>query len=875
MNDATRLATALEERYRIERQLGAGGMATVYLATDLKHDREVALKVLRPELGAVLGAERFLAEIKITARLDHPHILTLIDSGESNGFLWYVLPYVRGESLRERLNRDQQLGMDEALGITKQIAGALQYAHQRGVIHRDIKPENILFHEGEAMLADFGIALAVREAGGNRLTETGLSLGTPQYMSPEQATGDRQVDARSDVYSLAAVLYEMLAGEPPVTGSTVQAVIAKLMTERPTPLRVVRDTVPDGVDAAVTKALAKVPADRFASAEEFVRALGRAPGVRNPRRVQRLVWLLGIGASVLTLVLVALSRRGSATRQPLLERQLTFSGQAASPAVSPDGKTVAYISRYKELLLQRLDGGDPVVLVPHVRWMSPPTLKWTGDGSAILFQMMRDSTIDGSNLKLATTWRVPSGGGPATEVLADISTFDAGPDGTSAVWARRNPQRLEIVGLAPFKIRTTIPVPDSLGAIAEVVWSPDRVWLAIATEGILVVSANGGAFHRLSASGTTLRWARSGNAIYYLDNSSGIKDLMRVEVNRRNGAARGLPERMGSLPSADWFDLGPNGVVIHTQVSQSAQALAMTLSGERNGRVLESHILTQGTGTVTSVSLTDDGSRVAYSRVAGGSSQIEIVPFGGGTAQAFSSPSAKWGYPSWSPDGSRLAFVRGDTANMRAMVAAYPAQGSALPLGSLGAGGFSVGFYGLQRSPWWSANGELVAYNSEDSRRFSVVNANTQVETQLRVPDSLGSWYVGGALSPDGRQMVVSTLRQWNDWGELWLAQLDNGEWQRLKEPLGESSPLRWTSAGWLYLLNHRFVGGDESAYGRVEIWRKRMPDGDGEFLTTLPDGCGYVGQVAISADGRRAVCVFHADRSDLMVATGLIPQEE
>jgi len=216
----TRLATALADRYQIERELGAGGMATVYLAKDLKHEREVALKVLRPELGAVLGADRFLAEIKISARLDHPHILTLIDSGASDGFLWYVLPYVRGESLRHRLTREKQLGIEEALQITRQVASALDYAHRQGVIHRDIKPENILLQEGEAILADFGIALAVKEAGGNRLTETGLSLGTPQYMSPEQATGDRTLDARSDVYSLAAVLYEMLTGEPPVTGAT-------------------------------------------------------------------------------------------------------------------------------------------------------------------------------------------------------------------------------------------------------------------------------------------------------------------------------------------------------------------------------------------------------------------------------------------------------------------------------------------------------------------------------------------------------------------------------------------------------------------------------------------------------------------------------
>ncbi|MEP6507200.1 MAG: serine/threonine-protein kinase, partial [Gemmatimonadales bacterium] len=238
MPDTERLRAALTDRYSIEREIGAGGMATVYLARDVKHDREVALKVLRPDLSAVIGTERFLAEVRITARLDHPHILTLIDSGEADGILFYVLPFVRGESLRAKLDREKQLPVDEALSITKQVASALDYAHGHGVVHRDIKPENILLHEGEAVLADFGIALAVKEAGGNRLTETGLSLGTPQYMSPEQATGDRALDKRSDIYSLGAVFYEMIAGEPPVTGGTAQAMIAKLLTERPVKLRV-------------------------------------------------------------------------------------------------------------------------------------------------------------------------------------------------------------------------------------------------------------------------------------------------------------------------------------------------------------------------------------------------------------------------------------------------------------------------------------------------------------------------------------------------------------------------------------------------------------------------------------------------------------
>ena len=353
MTDTSRLATALGDRYRIERELGAGGMATVYLARDLKHDREVALKVLRPELGLVLGAERFLTEIKITARLDHPHILTLIDSGTAEGLLYYVLPYVRGESLRARIDREHQLGLDEARTILKQVASALDYAHRQGVVHRDIKPENILIQEGEAMLADFGIALAVKEAGGNRLTESGLSLGTPQYMSPEQATGDRQLDGRSDVYSLAAVFYEMVAGEPPVTGATAQAMIAKLLTERPTPLRVVRDTVPVHASEAVTKALAKTPADRFASAGDFVRALDAGFGAGAPARGLSRRAVIGLGVAAVGLVVALglwLRTGGRAARGPAAvlgaKTQLTGSGTVTSPAISPDGKQLAYVVKH-------------------------------------------------------------------------------------------------------------------------------------------------------------------------------------------------------------------------------------------------------------------------------------------------------------------------------------------------------------------------------------------------------------------------------------------------------------------------------------------------------------------------------------------------
>jgi serine/threonine-protein kinase len=343
MSDLGRTLNAvLAERYRIERELGAGGMATVYLAEDVRHHRKVALKVLHPELSAVLGPERFLKEIELTASLQHPHILPLFDSGDAGGQLYYVMPLVDGETLRTRLERERQLPIAEAVRLATEVADALSYAHGRGVIHRDIKPENVLLQGGHALVADFGIALAVQQAGGQRMTQTGLSLGTPQYMSPEQAMGEKAIDARTDIYALGAVTYEMLTGEPPFSGPTVQSIVAKVLTERPMALTAVRDTIPPGVESAVLSALAKLPADRFASAAEFAAALKSDAPVGATRRASpsetgrvggRRTTVLVATLGVTTVVALGVATWALATR--------TSSRSAASPvglfdAVLPD-----------------------------------------------------------------------------------------------------------------------------------------------------------------------------------------------------------------------------------------------------------------------------------------------------------------------------------------------------------------------------------------------------------------------------------------------------------------------------------------------------------------------------------------------------------
>jgi len=463
----TRLNAALEGRYRIERQLGEGGMATVYLTDDLRHDRKVALKVLKPELAAVVGAERFLAEIKTTANLQHPHILPLFDSGEADSFLFYVMPYVEGESLRERLDREHQLPVDEAVQIAKDVAGALQAAHERGVIHRDIKPANILLSKGEPLVSDFGIALAVSAGGTGRLTETGLSLGTPHYMSPEQATGDLSIGAATDVYALGCVLYEMLVGEPPYTGSTPQAILGKIIQAKPISAAETRRSVPANVDAAIRRALEKVPADRFTSARDLGTALtdrafrhggadSMSTQVARPARSN--AWVSALSASTLLLAaaltwsllrpaaplatdrrvlstegwaepgftvygaVTALAPDGSSMIVPLGDGQLGLkmrgpadvtpipgTQRAHDVVYSPDSRSIAY-GLDGNLVVRPLGGGAAVTVAEDAQQVNRLGLAWLEDGT-ILYEAQGEQS-----LRIA---QIPEAGGEPRVVLTE------------------------------------------------------------------------------------------------------------------------------------------------------------------------------------------------------------------------------------------------------------------------------------------------------------------------------------------------------------------------------------------------------------------------------------------------------------------------
>jgi eukaryotic-like serine/threonine-protein kinase len=465
MDALMQLRESLAERYEIKREIGAGGMATVYLAQDLRHDRPVALKLLNPELGAVLGVERFLSEIRVTANLQHPNLLPLFDSGSADGLLFYVMPFVEGESLRRRLDREKQLPVDEAVRVSVAIANALDYAHSHGVIHRDLKPENILLQANQPVIADFGIALAVSNAGGSRITQTGLSLGTPQYMSPEQATGDRVIDGRSDIYSLGALTYEMLTGEPPHTGNTSQAIIARMLTEKPRPMRTTRSSIPEYVEFAVQHALEKLPADRFSTAGQFSDALRGhstagttgvhqfslpAPKTRWASRLKDPL-VMGLAAiAVASLAFAAL--RGQKRADERVTRFIVATTDSTSPgpafpwpgAISPDGYTVVYSSGMTNSLMalrtDELDprpipgsrGGSQVIFSPDGEWIAYEAAgklrKSRLDGSSAMNLVdassnngadwtSRDEIILGSEGRHSGLLRVGANGGQLTEFL--------------------------------------------------------------------------------------------------------------------------------------------------------------------------------------------------------------------------------------------------------------------------------------------------------------------------------------------------------------------------------------------------------------------------------------------------------------------------
>jgi Tol biopolymer transport system component len=667
-----RLKVALRDRYTIERELGVGGMATVYLAQDLKHDRKVALKVMRPELSAILGGERFLREVSIAAKLNHPHILALYDSDQAEEFLYYVMPYVEGESLRNKISREKQLSVDEAISITKQVGAALDYAHEQGVIHRDIKPENVLIYQGEALVADFGIALAVSAAGGTRLTDTGLSLGTPEYMSPEQATGERELDARSDMYSLGAITYEMLAGEPPHTGKTVQAIIAKVVSAEPQPVSRVRHSVPSNVDAAVMCALSKTPADRFASGAKLADALTN-PNFTGAARVQAPVdprargpWrplaiaMTGI-AAVEALLLLFASLRSDA--KPLSRHSIRLAagqelrgGFGRRIAISPDGTRFVYVGPSPT-------GGVQLWLREQDRLQATP-MDGTQGGMRPFFAPDGERLgffVDGPELMVTSV----TGGPPVT--IADSGVINEGgswgPDNYLYVGSTGGGLvRVPATGGAPPEPVTVLSQGETNHVQPKVLPNGKGVLFIVRHGGpsswdVAVADLRTGR-HRVISRGLWVGYAPTGHLVWVgpVAADAGLLaapfDQSELELT---GPAVPLPESVGIGEYGD-VDLAFSQTGSLLYVSGGILSDPSELVWVRRDGTAES--LQPGWGGVfRNVVLSPDGTRLAASSVQGGQLHIWVRMLASGQASRLTFAGSTNMRPEWTPDGQAVTFV--------------------------------------------------------------------------------------------------------------------------------------------------------------------------------------------------------------------------
>jgi serine/threonine-protein kinase len=673
MEHEDRLRTALADRYVIEGEIGSGGMATVYLAQDLKHNRQVAVKVLKPELAAVIGAERFLKEIEVTANLQHPHILPLHDSGEADSFLFYVMPYVEGESLRAKLHREKQLPVDEAVKITAGVASALDYAHRRDVIHRDIKPGNILLQDGQALVADFGIALAVSEAGGNRVTETGLSLGTPEYMSPEQATGDRKLDARSDLYSLGTVLYEMLVGEPPHTASTVQGVVAKLLTDRPRPVRQLRETVPVHVEAALEKALARLPADRFESGTEFAEALagrgfrplGATDAVKvaeGPKGRDRIDWriaamlLAAVGGGVLLGRLVGPSDRVTPAQTGwfTVDAPLGEANYGARLDIARDGSRIVYLGR--------APGGESVLIRRELD--EPQAVPIAGTEGALIG--LPTFSRDGQSLGFSANreFKTVSVQGGAVRTVAPMAANARGVDwgpGELIVFQTGQGEGLSVLSVEGGEARV-LTNPDRDGGEIDHRWPhilPDggsvlfTIWRGTLASAQIAIAPMETGEHRPLISGTSPHYVNAGYLVFATPEGS----LRAVEFDPGRGELRGTPITVldsvvvAGDGAAD-YALSADGTLAFFSSSPRRTPVFVDRSGGTEP-------LSVPPGLYMSPRLSPDGTAFA---VGLSEADVWIYQSGPGTFAPLTFDGGF--YPLWTPDGGSVLFSRDEAADV-------------------------------------------------------------------------------------------------------------------------------------------------------------------------------------------------------------------
>jgi serine/threonine-protein kinase len=817
---SAQLRGPLADRYRIERELGTGGMATVYLAEDLKHHRRVAIKVLKPELAAVIGAERFLSEIRTTATLQHPHVLALFDSGLASvdghqstvdgrpstvDFLYYVMPFVEGESLRDRLTREKQLPIADAVRIATEVASALDYAHRHGVIHRDIKPENILLHDGSALVADFGIALAVSNTAGHRMTETGMSLGTPHYMSPEQAMGERDLDGRTDVYALGCVLYEMLTGEPPFTGPTAQAIVAKVMTATPEPVTTYRKTVSPAVEDAVLTALQKLPADRFASARDLAAALesspsrpavqasrrARHPGENRGERPSRRVgpWLTWASLAVAAgAVAVAAWSRISAP-------------------VPPETRYAVALPRHQDLALV-MQGTH--IAVAH-------------DGSFMVYT--GGDSLDGR------LWIKPRNSLTATSIPGTEGAYDPfiSPDNREiGFFADRNGRAMKIVTLAGGPPRSILQAP--LG-------NSGAAW---ASDGYIYFDADRGGLQRVRPDGsgretivpldttqleTGIAWPQvlpgGRTVIVRLRHANDLPtDFTIIAVRISNGERRTLARAVSARYAAGrMLFVTADGTLQSAPFSESKLALKGPLSA-----VLD-NVRIAGTYSGVDLDISDDGTLWYVAGQVGAGTQLIWVDRDG-TERPVD--------PNWREDGE----IRG--------VSLSPDGGAvALELSQVGSTGTDIWVKQLPAGPlsrlttdpapdsrpMWSRDARFIDYISERAHPMAIYRQPADGSGVPTIVMTAKYDVTEATESPDGRWVVAKTSVASPGFGDIVAMEADRDSMARpiIQSPAMEASPALSPDGKWLAYVS--------TTSGMREVYVRPFPDVGSRVWPVSTDG--------------------------------------
>jgi serine/threonine-protein kinase len=867
-------------RYRIREEIGRGGMAIVYAARDVKHDRDVAVKVLRQEVAAVLGPARFLREIAIIAQLRHPHIVPLYDSGESDGLLYYVMPFEAGHSLRHRLARDGPLPLDHVLVILRDVCDALAHAHAEGIVHRDIKPDNVLLSGRHAMVSDFGIARAVTAATAPiTLTGDGTVIGTPAYMAPEQVGGDAHIDHRADIYSVGILAYELLTGRPPFSGDTPQAVLTAHLVGTPPPLSARRGDVPEALADVVMKCLAKQPADRWQTADallarlEPMTALLRSGELEPPShrgwrgRRARIAAGVALGAALAAAAVLAATR---ARREPSVPgvgqtSQLTSDpGLEVQPTVSPDGKHVAYAagnSLRTHIVVRPVGGGRTLRLTNDTtenEWLP----RWSPDGSRILF-LSRGGVFSAPAFGGAARQEVPSHAG------AIVTSATWSRDGQDIVYTRADSLVARNIATGSSRLLTT------RADLHSCAWAPNDKWLAcvagnsfyvtvgkttggpmfanLAPSSIVIVPVSGGAARSVTDSvslNQSPAWSPDGGTLYYVSNRQGTRDVYALRV-ARSGLAQAAPVRLTTGLGAHSVTISADGThMVYAVYSSSANVWAVPIPNDTVVTDAAASQVTSGNQTVEGVRVSADRKWLVYDSDLSGNSDVYRIPLSGGEPERITSSQVDEFRGVLSPDGKELAYHTFETGARTLFV---------LPLD----GGPPRRLTGSSRE------GLSMANWSPDGRALAAFNLRGSTVHVMR-HDASGRWSEPRLVardgwrpdwSPDGRSIVFVTATT----GRIRIVPADSGAPRDVYVP-GPDDPIAELG---MFADNGReiyFKSHDRNTLG-ARFWSVPVTGGRPRLLVRFDDPARASNRFDFASDGRRFYFTIEDRQSDIRIA--------